>query len=392
MSGTLYQLDPVGRPVSWDASLQPLVDGLRVQQLAARNQALQHANALDYWARADHGKRGQELRAAADFIRRQCVQGVAPLDDQALAQVISEQGDPPEDGTALHRWVLRLCQAVQGAVLRGPSLASASQATDAVVYPEDGTRSPFTVINLGHGMVQMGDCVHDRRLPALWFGREGKGMGHEEELHREARDGETIAVVTFANVEGLDVLLNVVQRIRRVAFPDAAAPAAKVQADDMREADAFFAEVRAELIRARAKFPGDRIMTLALAEEFGELCKAVLDESSAAVRKEAVQTAVMACRVAIDGDGSVDSWRRERGLDPLTCAALKDLPDERPTVRIGFSHDMEDGWYWLETPNGEEWTYRNFSKLLAESDARGWKRQWVGEERYNPEREESSNG
>lgn len=117
----LYTLDPVGRPVSWDASLQPLVDGLRVQQLAARNQALRHANALDHWARADHGERGQELRAAADFIRLQCVQGVTPLDDQAVAHVISEQGDPPEDGTALHRWVLRLAHALQRAVFKAPS-------------------------------------------------------------------------------------------------------------------------------------------------------------------------------------------------------------------------------------------------------------------------------
>ena len=92
---------------------------------------------------------------------------------------------------------------------------------NAVVYPEDGTVSPFTVINLGHGRVQMGDSIHDNRLPALWFGKEGKGMGHEEVLNREAKDGETLAVVTFANVEGLDVLLEVVQRIRRESFPDA---------------------------------------------------------------------------------------------------------------------------------------------------------------------------
>lgn len=83
------------------------------------------------------------------------------------------------------------------------------------------------------------------------------------------------------------------------------------------EVDAFLADVRAELVRARAKFPGDRIMTIALAEEFGELCKAVLDEPAANVRKEAVQTAVMAARVALDGDGSVTAWRAERGLDPL---------------------------------------------------------------------------
>jgi hypothetical protein len=89
------------------------------------------------------------------------------------------------------------------------------------------------------------------------------------------------------------------------------------------EAGHFLAEVRAELLRARVKFPGDRIMTIALAEEFGELCKAVLDEPSAKVRAEAVQTATMACRVAIDGDSSVDEWRRLKGLDPLTCSAIQ---------------------------------------------------------------------
>lgn len=85
--------------------------------------------------------------------------------------------------------------------------------------------------------------------------------------------------------------------------------------------EAFLAEVRAELMRARAKFPGDHIMTIALAEEFGELCKAVLDESAANVRKEAVQTAVMCARVVLDGDGSVNDWRTEKGLDPLVETA-----------------------------------------------------------------------
>jgi hypothetical protein len=89
--------------------------------------------------------------------------------------------------------------------------------------------------------------------------------------------------------------------------------------NDQPDVDAFLEEVRAELIRARAKFPGDRIMTIALAEEFGELCKAVLDEPAANVRKEAVQTAVMAARVVLDGDGSVNDWRAAKGLDPLVC-------------------------------------------------------------------------
>ncbi len=80
----------------------------------------------------------------------------------------------------------------------------------------------------------------------------------------------------------------------------------------------FLDQVRAELTRARALFPGDRIMTLAMAEEVGELVKAVLDEPAANVRKEAVQTAVMAARVVLDGDGSVNDWRAAKGLDPLT--------------------------------------------------------------------------
>lgn len=86
-------------------------------------------------------------------------------------------------------------------------------------------------------------------------------------------------------------------------------------------AERFLADVRAELLKARAKFPGDRIMVIALAEEFGELAKAVLDESAERVRKEAVQTAVMAARVAIDGDGSVREWRAAKGLDVLGAPA-----------------------------------------------------------------------
>ncbi|HEY4545903.1 MAG TPA: hypothetical protein VIG90_05700 [Pedomonas sp.] len=92
--------------------------------------------------------------------------------------------------------------------------------------------------------------------------------------------------------------------------------------EEEKEVDAFLAEVRAELLRARTKFPGRRIMTIALAEEFGELAKAMLDEQPEAVRKEAVQTAVMAARVALDGDESVDDWRASKGLGHVGRATL----------------------------------------------------------------------
>lgn len=102
----------------------------------------------------------------------------------------------------------------------------------------------------------------------------------------------------------------------------AAAPA-QAQHSVPDDVETFLNEVRAELVRARSKFPGDRIMTIALAEAFGELCKAVLDEPAANVRKEAVQTAVMAARVVLDGDGSVTAWRAERGLDPLAAPGME---------------------------------------------------------------------
>ena len=132
------------------------------------------------------------------------------------------------------------------------ALAQTGAEPVAVVYPPDGTVSPFTVINLGAGRVQMGDSIHDRRLPALWFGKNGQGMGHEEEMNREAREGETLAVVTFANVEGLDVLVDVIQRIRRVSFPDAAPTAqpAPLPAPPATKADRVHAIVNA------GPFPG----------------------------------------------------------------------------------------------------------------------------------------
>jgi len=150
-------------------------------------------------------------------------------ENEACAKLCDEQHDRARTSSGEAR-----ADACAGAIrARGLALASQpaqeqasdgewhTQRFDAPVYPPDGTKSPFTVINLGAGKVQMGDSIHDSRLPALWFGTNGQGMGHEEILNREAKVGETLAVVTFANVEGLDVLLEVIQRIRREKFPEA---------------------------------------------------------------------------------------------------------------------------------------------------------------------------
>ena len=81
--------------------------------------------------------------------------------------------------------------------------------------------APFPAIELGHGNIVIGESLHDGRLPALWFGKGGLGMGVEKVMDRYAQDGETLAVVSFENVQGLDVLTEVLQRIRRTSFPDA---------------------------------------------------------------------------------------------------------------------------------------------------------------------------
>ena len=80
--------------------------------------------------------------------------------------------------------------------------------------------------------------------------------------------------------------------------------------------DDFLAEVRAEVLRAQAKFPANSLATVALMEEVGELAKALLDESPERVRAEAVQVACMAFRAGIEGDNdaSLDAHRRKRGL------------------------------------------------------------------------------
>ncbi|WP_150526448.1 hypothetical protein [Roseibium sediminis] len=83
------------------------------------------------------------------------------------------------------------------------------------------------------------------------------------------------------------------------------------------EIDILFEEIRAELARAREKFPGDNVTLAALMEEVGELSKATFEEPRSRVREEAVQVAVMACRMVLDGDCTFEPWRKSKGLDPL---------------------------------------------------------------------------
>jgi NTP pyrophosphatase (non-canonical NTP hydrolase) len=81
--------------------------------------------------------------------------------------------------------------------------------------------------------------------------------------------------------------------------------------------ETLFNEIEAELANARNKFPGKNVTFAALVEEVGELAKATFEEPRENVRKEAVQVAVMACRMILDGDHTFDEWRASKNLDPL---------------------------------------------------------------------------
>src|SRR5690606_21414262 len=98
---------------------------------------------------------------------------------------------------------------------------------------------------------------------------------------------------------------------------------AALRSEAQGDAGALAAEILAELRRAREKFPGDNVTTLALVEEVGELAKATFEESRDRVRQEAIQVAVMAMRVVLDGDRTLDAWRESKGLDPLVVAARR---------------------------------------------------------------------
>jgi NTP pyrophosphatase (non-canonical NTP hydrolase) len=81
---------------------------------------------------------------------------------------------------------------------------------------------------------------------------------------------------------------------------------------------ALIEDILAELGQARAKFPGKNVTFAALVEEVGELATALFSESQERVREEAIQVAVMAMRIVLDGDHTFDDWRLSKSLDSLT--------------------------------------------------------------------------
>ena len=82
------------------------------------------------------------------------------------------------------------------------------------------------------------------------------------------------------------------------------------------EIEQFKLAVHKEIIRARGKHP---MCTLtAVAEELGEVARALQDESVERVYEECVQLACTAARIAIEGDPTADDHRVHSGLEPTS--------------------------------------------------------------------------
>lgn len=97
----------------------------------------------------------------------------------------------------------------------------------------------------------------------------------------------------------------------------------KVRAKTDCNAEEFLNFVRQELVRARKKFPKSHGAMTALTEEVGELAKALLDEPWINVYQEAVQVAVMACRVAVEGDPTLKAVRKKRFIKTAFTKPLR---------------------------------------------------------------------
>jgi hypothetical protein len=90
----------------------------------------------------------------------------------------------------------------------------------------------------------------------------------------------------------------------------------------------FVRDTLVELKRAREKFPSPAGSMTALTEEVGELAKALLDEPPERIRAEAIQVAVMAIRVATEGDPTLDAYRQQRAQEKAGKATAKATPTE----------------------------------------------------------------
>jgi hypothetical protein len=80
---------------------------------------------------------------------------------------------------------------------------------------KDESENSFPTIAMGHGVIEVGDAEW-HGLPALWFGNDGQGLGFERDRNEQAKEGETLVVFTFANIQGLEAIEFACARVRKL--------------------------------------------------------------------------------------------------------------------------------------------------------------------------------
>ena len=84
-----------------------------------------------------------------------------------------------------------------------------------LAVPSDGDNVTwdFPILHFGHGAIEVGDAAWNG-MPALFFGTDGQGLGHERERNEPAADKETLLLFTFKNLAGLEALEQATARVR----------------------------------------------------------------------------------------------------------------------------------------------------------------------------------
>jgi hypothetical protein len=84
-----------------------------------------------------------------------------------------------------------------------------------LAVPSDGDNVTwnFPILHFGYGAIEVGDAAWNG-LPALFFGTDGQGLGHERERNEPAADKETLLLFTFKNLAGIEALEQATARVR----------------------------------------------------------------------------------------------------------------------------------------------------------------------------------
>ena len=77
----------------------------------------------------------------------------------------------------------------------------------------DAVTWDFPILHFGYGAIEVGDAAWNG-LPALFFGTDGQGLGHERERNEPAADKETLLLFTFKNLAGIEALEQATARVR----------------------------------------------------------------------------------------------------------------------------------------------------------------------------------